>query len=667
MDQKNVKTARLKIHGMTCNSCEIMLERKLKKVPGILEINVNHKTGIADIKADAGNIPSTEAIEKIITRSGYRLGDETSTQPDPISPDREGLMKVAIDGMSDRNCERLIREKLKLVPNVKYASVHSRKGSANIYYTEKAPLWDDLKAAVESAGFRLRHVDEVPSTTEPPRQKWLEIGVSLIIIFAFYKILQAFDIIQFVSSTAGAATLGGVLLIGLVAGTSSCLAVTGGLLLSIAAKYNETHQSEMKWQKFKPLLYFNVGRLASYFIFGGLVGILGQSITLSPRMTGYMNIIVAVVMLYLALSLLKIIPKGRLGIHPPKRLSHWIADLSESKHPAAPLSLGALTFFLPCGFTQSLQLVALASGSFFTGAMTMFVFALGTLPALLGISTISATTKGRASRLFLRFAGTLVLILGLFNLNSGLLLTGVDASSLLSSTFDGNARAEAGKDPNVTVAPDGTQIINMRVKAYGFSPNSFTVEAGRSTIVKANADSDISRCTSVLTAPEFGLTKFLKPGEENELGPFTPTKDFILTCSMGMVRAKVNVVGGSNSEAAAASNSSAQSNTVATVTSGQIPANAQIVDLTWTSGGYSPGTVEVAQGKPTVVKVSAQAPTGGCMSTIVFPEFNESAFVPSPGNEPALISLATENAEPGDYPITCGMGIKMGTLRVKPS
>ena len=52
------------------------------------------------------------------------------------------------------------------------------------------------------------------------------------------------------------------------------------------------------------------------------------------------------------------------------------------------------------------------------------------------------------------------------------------------------------------------------------------------------------------------------------------------------------------------------------------------------------------------------------MGTIVFPNFNQSAFVPKPGQDPTLVSLNTDQAQPGDYPITCGMGIKMGTLRV---
>lgn len=635
-----------------------MLERKLKKVPGVLSVHVDHRTGKATIVADANALPDGEQIESVVRDAGYRLIDGSSAQPSHERHEK-AVLKVCIDGMASSSDERLLRERLKLVPGVHNASVHSHRGTANIYYKGEQPLWDDFKEAVESVGYQMRHPDEAPSEIEPPHRKWMEIGACLLVIFALFKILQAFSIVSFVSSTAGAATFGGIFLIGLVAGTSSCLAVTGGLLLSMAAKHNEMHQAETRWEKFKPLLSFNIGRLVSYFIFGGIVGIIGHSITLTPRMTGYMNIVVALVMLSLALSILKVIPKGKFGIRPPKALSHWIANLTESGHPGAPFALGAGTFFLPCGFTQSLQLIALASGSFLTGSLTMFIFALGTLPTLIGISAISSAAEGSFSRVFLRFSGALVLILALFNLNSGLLLTGVDAQEIISSTFRGSTPvAYAGNDPNVTQNADGSQTINMRVTAYGYEPNSFTIKAGKPTTVQATADAGISGCTSVLTAPTFSLTKYLQAGSTNALGPFTPTQDFILTCAMGMVRANVRVAG--TAEAAA------DAPTPSALGAAQIPANAQVVDLTWTSYGYSPPILEVEQGRKTAVRVSATAPAGGCMSTIVFPNFYQSAFVPQPGSPPVTVMLDTDRAEPGDYPETCGMGLKMGTLRVKP-
>ena len=282
-----------------------------------------------------------------------------------------------------------------------------------------------------------------------------------------------------------------------------------------------------------PLFHFNAGRLLSYAVLGGLVGLLGQSITLSTKMTGYMSIVVAFIMIYLALSILHIIPKGSFGIRPPKKVSHWIHNLSESDHPAAPFALGAFTFFLPCGFTQSLQLVALASGSFLTGSLTMFVFALGTLPSLIGLSTIASTARGDASRIFLRFSGALVLMLALFNINSGLALTGINVESLLR-----------GPTPAVGAAPrvnGGVQEIAMNVTRYGYEPSNLTIKAGipvRWTVNGAGAQG----CTSQLVIPDLNIVKTLTQGQN--IVEFTAPHpgQLAFSCSMGMVRGSFTVL-----------------------------------------------------------------------------------------------------------------------------
>lgn len=438
---------------MTCASCELLLERKLKAVPGVKDVDISHRTGIARITAKSDQLPSADRITAAIEKAGYTVIDENA-------------------------------------PSI--------------------------------------------STLSPDKRKWMEIGVALLIIFAGYKLLQAFDLVSLAPSTSGALSLGGVLLIGLVAGTSSCLAVTGGLLLALAAKHNELHQAETPWQKFKPLLHFNIGRLASYFVLGGLVGVLGQSITLSTRMTGYMNIAVALIMLFLALSILEIVPKGSFPIRPPKKLSRWIANLSESDHPAAPLALGAFTFFLPCGFTQSLQLVALASGNFMTGAMVMFVFALGTLPSLLGISAISSTATGNFSRIFLRFSGALVLLLALFNLNSGFALTGIDLSRVFAT---GN---QQGSVPAPTMNGN-VQEVSMAVTSNGYEPSNLTIKAGVPVRWKVNGD-EAYGCTSVLTIPSLNISQALRRGEN--IIEFTPSQkgQLAFMCSMGMVRGSFTVI-----------------------------------------------------------------------------------------------------------------------------
>lgn len=439
---------------------------------------------------------------------------------------------LRIDGMTCASCELLLERKLRTMKGVQSVSASHKKGTVRIT-TKADELVDDalLSAAIEDAGYGL--ADNNVLTLSTNKRKWLEIGVSLLIILALYKALAAFNLVSLAPSTAGALSIGGIFVIGLVAGTSSCLAVTGGLLLALAAKHNALHRAETPAQKFKPLLQFNIGRLLSYFLLGGLVGVLGQSMTLSTRMTGYMNILVALVMLYLALSILGIVKKGSFPIKPPKKVSHWIANISDSDHPAAPFALGALTFFLPCGFTQSLQLIALASGNFATGALVMSVFALGTLPTLLGISAISSRAKGSSLNLFLRFSGTLVFVLALFNLNSGLALTGFDLSRALVDNNTTNAPA--------TAIQGNMQEVSMKVTPTGYEPSQLTIHAGVPVRWKIDGTGAIG-CTSIMTIPSLNITKSLGQGE-NIIEFTAPQKGpLAFMCSMGMVRGSFTVL-----------------------------------------------------------------------------------------------------------------------------
>ncbi|MSR67830.1 hypothetical protein EXS65_03345 [Candidatus Peribacteria bacterium] len=444
------------------------------------------------------------------------------------------VMTFSVSGMTCGSCELLLERKLRGMPGILHVDAHHRKGTVKITMNADATTSSKhVEEVIRKAGYRVLSPGESVSAAEEENRKWLEIGASLLVIFAVYKLLQTFDLLSLAPSTSDALSLGGTFVIGLVAGASSCLAVTGGLLLALAAKHNELHRAEAPWQKFRPLLQFNIGRLVSYFVLGGLVGIAGQSITLSTRMSGIVSIAVALIMLWLALTILGIIPKGGFPIPPPKKLSHWIHNFSESDHPAAPFMLGAFTFFLPCGFTQSLQLVALASGNFAAGALIMSTFALGTLPSLLGLSVISSTAKGAASRLFLRFSGALVLLLAFSNLQSGLALTGFNLSSTAT-----NPPSAAG---SALVITGDTQKVAMKVTRFGYEPSTLTIKAGIPVQWMIDGEG-VQGCTSQIVIPTLGITRSLTRGI-NEIN-FTAQNSgpLAFSCSMGMVRGSFNVL-----------------------------------------------------------------------------------------------------------------------------
>ena len=134
-------------------------------------------------------------------------------------------------------------------------------------------------------------------------------------------------------------------------------------------------------------------------------------------------------------------PRGILFFHQPTLTTQSSAltittgipdqdsfSLSATKlnHALTPLLAGVVTFFLPCGFTQAMQIYTLSSGSFLAGGLTMLTFALGTLPvlALLGFSSLSIKNKAYAG-VFYKTAGLIVIGLGLFNLLNSLVVFGL--------------------------------------------------------------------------------------------------------------------------------------------------------------------------------------------------------------------------------------------------
>lgn len=447
----------VRIHGMTCTSCEVLIERKFKELPGVRHVKVNHASGKCRIYSEPNTTLRISELQKPIEEHGYRIG-----------------------------------------------------------------LWHAQN-------------DNALSGSPSPQQRTTlgELGVIFLLIFAVYTLLKTFGVFSFSQNLESSFSFGAVFVIGLVAATSTCIAVVGGLILSLSGKMQEINPDATTWQKFRVHLLFNIGRLISYFVLGGIIGMIGKAITPSPRFTGILTIAIAIIMILLGIDILNLVRTKRFIPRMPKFISHKLHAMVESKNPATPFLLGVLTFFLPCGFTQSMQLYALTTGSFWQGAMTMLVFALGTLPALLGIGMMSSFTRGNIARYFLKFSGALVLVLGFYNFNNGLSLAGVSTSNI----FNRETTTAASQNTAAEIV-NGKQIARMAVQGLDYLPDTITVR--KDMPVEWRIDGSRAQgCAGVITIPKLGMKKFLTPDVETVV-TFTPTEKGTLpfTCSMGMAGGK---------------------------------------------------------------------------------------------------------------------------------
>src|SRR5438270_3042178 len=135
----------------------------------------------------------------------------------------------------------------------------------------------------------------IHATKNSPRD-YVEIGAAFLIIIAILLVLGRIDLLPKQLGVSETMSYGLLFVIGLVASISSCIAVTGGLLVAVAAKYNAANRDLTGIQRFKPHIYFNAGRIASYTILGGGIGALGSTFTLSAETNGLLIILASVVM-----------------------------------------------------------------------------------------------------------------------------------------------------------------------------------------------------------------------------------------------------------------------------------------------------------------------------------------------------------------------------------
>jgi sulfite exporter TauE/SafE len=383
-------------------------------------------------------------------------------------------------------------------------------------------------------------MNNIQPAKNAPRD-YVEISAAFLIIVAILLVLGQLDLLPNQFGVSETMSYGLVFVIGLVASVSSCIAVTGGLLVAVAAKYNEASTALTPVQRMKPHIYFNVGRILSYTLLGGAIGALGSALTLSPEINGVLTLVASAVMILLGLQMLRLLPAlTRFLPTMPKSVSHFIHDLAERDANGGAFALGAATFFLPCGFTQALQLYVLAKGSFVVGALTMLAFSLGTLPALLSLSALSSLASGNVQRHFLKFAGAAVIVLGIANIQYGLVLTGsaMNVASVAPDAPLSPSPSTAEALPAQIASAQGKpnkQVVVMRIDGFSYIPNRFTVMQGVPVEWRIDA-SEAAACGRFLLAPGLGIRKVLSDRSTTMIS-FVPQQagEFGFNCGMGMM------------------------------------------------------------------------------------------------------------------------------------
>ncbi|MDR1471396.1 MAG: sulfite exporter TauE/SafE family protein [Synergistaceae bacterium] len=453
---------------------------------------------------------------------------------------------LSIGGMSCAACKNRIERKLRSIRGVSEAEVDYERGSGRVVFDGEAVKFNSIAAAVEELGYSVSG-GGARAASEGSAGVSEALGL-LAVIFALYifmsrgggEYLSRFT--DFFPQAERGMGYGMLFAVGLLT-SLHCVAMCGGINLSQCLGIHGGADGELpggggkfsrllSFSNLRPSILYNAGRVVSYTAVGGIVGGIGSAVSFSGAARGAVQLAAGAFMVIVGVNMLGTFKfLRRLAPRLPRTLARGIEG---SKSGRGPLYVGLLNGLMPCGPLQAMQLYALYAGTPVRGALSMFVFSLGTVPLMFGLGAFGSLMSRRFAGRAMKFGAALVIVMGIAMANSGAALSGI-----------GTASAGLPEDAVVSGAAPAlgeVQEVTSSLTKYGrYQP--ITVKAGAPVrwTIRA-APGTINGCNNSLVIPAFNTRKKLSVGDN--VIEFTPTKPGVYTysCWMGMIRSSITVV-----------------------------------------------------------------------------------------------------------------------------
>lgn len=503
--------------------------------------------------------------------------------------DSSKKIQLYIDGMTCVNCQNKIAQALNQTEGIIHASVSYNQGVADVVYDEEKISLKEIITVIEDLDYTvlLKKKNVGDNITD--------VVCTLVVIVSLYVMFQSMGILNVLAPNQLADTgmgYGMLFVIGLITSVH-CIAMCGGINLSqcIPQQVKEEGDSRRSLPMFFPALAYNLGRVVSYTMVGfafGLLGFLvggGAKVEISTFLQGILKMIAGLFMVIMGINMLGIFPWMRkFTIRMPRFLARKVGQ--QKAKATKPFLVGILNGFMPCGPLQSMWIVALATANPFSGALSMFLFSLGTVPLMLGFGSIVSALGKRFTNKVMTIGAILVVVLGLAMISqggslggllppdllliliiaccvSGVLLSipverkvlkntmkvialAIVLSSYILWTLQGKQVEKNSSEETKVEVVDGVQVINSTLLP-GRYPN-ITVQAGVPVkwVIDAPPGS-INGCNNRMIIQDYGIEHTFQEGEN--VIEFTPTNTGTVrySCWMGMIRGNIFVTDGSES------------------------------------------------------------------------------------------------------------------------
>ncbi|MCD8084145.1 MAG: sulfite exporter TauE/SafE family protein [Clostridiales bacterium] len=418
-----------------------------------------------------------------------------------------------VAGMTCSGCERRLEGAVSALEGVQSVTANRSRGELTVEFN--TPCTESvIIETIQKTGYGVAKNEKKARDT----------AAMLVIILGVYMIarhmgwLEIFQSIPTISEERMSYVA--LFVIGLLTSVH-CIAMCGGLNLA----------QSISSGNIKPLrrsILYNLGRLTSYTLIGGILGLIGEKAAITLRVRGVIGLVAGGFMLLMGIHMLG-------GISLPVRFfPRLIGKLSakiQSVGKHSFFAVGLANGLMPCGPLQSMQVYAIASGSMLAGALSMFFFCLGTIPLVFTFGLAAGMLKMHWRQRMLQVGSILLVIMGIFMIQNNLALTGFAVSSTKKNT-----------DGAIVSTIDGdVQYVTTSLHANGY--DDIQITAGIPVVWTMEVDEkNLNGCNNEITLSAFHQQVKLTAGEV--IIEFTPVEEgtYTYSCWMGMLKNTITVV-----------------------------------------------------------------------------------------------------------------------------
>lgn len=419
--------------------------------------------------------------------------------------------KIILEGMHCDHCQENVKKRFNQINSVKVLEVNAGKGYA-IVESEKPINDTKIKKALEQTDYKLIEIKE--------HRK--ENGKVLDFLFMAVFFLIFFNLTKIYTPTfeeGATITLGLVFMFGLL-NSLHCMGMCGSFLVSYLISSDD--------KKNTGVYSYLIGKLISYTLIGGLFGAFGSLFVISDAFKAGVMLVGSLVMILMAFKMIGWI-----------KLPTFNLFKNKIKPGKSMFMVGLLNGLMPCGPLQIMQIYALASGSFLSGAIILFTFGAATSISLLILGLTSNKISFFKSPNF-KYVGFLVIAAISFNMfTSGMnqLQTSGASSTEVITNQNGSPELSLIEDLSVDY-----QEITMTTDG-GYSFDKEAIDSSKPVKIIFN-NQGLDGCNNPVTFITPSGAKLKVNLKDNDYIIFNPNEKGKLQviCWMGMRSSRIAIV-----------------------------------------------------------------------------------------------------------------------------